>query len=738
MLAIVLTAMVLSIELILVVCAVFSHIPVPVDLTFVHSIVPSYQRTFQPQRDLFFYGLWIVLGSAIFLGLRWFVNLTQNKKALRLNLFLGAHILLAFLMVHAAFEILAMDDPIWAWPVFWGSFTLAVVISIFWSEFLLGKSYFKKGYKFLQSRPWVAPVAGCLFIFLVIYMPDLQAVVAMVFMGEYFHNWDVDLFGAVYAITHGLIPGVDVITTYGFGVAVMVAKIVNWLGGFDYTKILGIIMWAGIIYYSLWFLLMRRFLSSSLLAFAAILFAIRMEMFNLGLEPFIWAAVMASVFRYCFEIGVFWMLWMHIQTRRIIFLIAGAFIASLSLYYMLTTGMYMFLVFGLYVIVSAFFPSLGGSKDRLQWRNHALILASVFAWTGLWFYLTVGTHVLEISFWNNIVEYNSYFIRGIFSDLLTAPILRNDYVLGIGGLLYPVFYLTTFLYVAGKLMDGRLSGRDVFAGLLAFYGLEIHSYYIVRASQWYSIGLPGIFLFFYWLTKILGKVPLFWRQRVTWGLIAAAFFCLGTDRLFIGYPNLLNFSRNPLVDNRTAFRVGPNHVPYFHQLLVDFPESFKLPFNSIGQKDEGLKFEKDFANQDELKAYYAQQTSFPEDAAMIRRLIPEGARAAVLSSFEVLLLNEANRKPFFYYFPLLNSYPMTARNFMVTELLSYPQIQKVLDQLESQKPSYVFMERIFLTPQVPQAYFYDFPDLITLLRYVLSNYKPVEVGKYLVAMKRNG
>jgi hypothetical protein len=259
---------------------------------------------------------------------------------------------------------------------------------------------------------------------------------------------------------------------------------------------------------------------------------------------------------------------------------------------------------------------------------------------------------------------------------------------------------------------------------------------MVRASQWYSIGLPAIFLLFYWLSRILEKVPSHWRQRVAWGLVMASLFCLVTDRLFAGYPDLLNISRNPIVDSRTYFCVGPHRAPYFNQLLADFPEAYKLPLNSIGEKDEGLKFEKDFADQEALKTYYTQQTTWPEDSALIRRLTPEGSRVALISSFEVLHLKEADRKPFFYYFPLINSRPMTVRNFMVTELLSYPQIQKVVDQLENEKPPYIFMERIFLTSQVPQAYFYEFPDLIALLRYVLSNYEPDQVGKYLVAMKR--
>jgi len=733
---IVLTAMALSIELILAACALFSHVPVPVDLAFVQSIVPSYQRTFNPQRYLFLYALWIFFGTAVFVALKWLVSLVQEKQELNLKLFLMVHVLLAFLMGHAAFEIVAMNDPLWAWPVFWGAFTVAVLISIFWLEFLSGISFVKDHYKPLRLKPWMAITAGCLCIFLVIYMPDLKAVVAMVFMGEYFHNWDVMLFGGVYAIAHGLVPDVDVNTTYGFGVSVIVARLVNLMGGFDYARILGIIMWVGIFYYSLWFLLMRRFLASSLLALAAVLFAIRMQMFNLMMEPFIWADPMATIFRYCFDAGLFWMLWMHIQTRKVFFLAAGACVASISLFYMWTTGISMFLAFGLYAVASAFVPCLGGSKDRLQWRNHALVLASFFAWALVWFYMAVGTHLLQANFWHNVLEYNSYFVQGVFSNVLTAPIVRGDYMLGLGGLIVPVFYLTTFLYAAGRVVDGRVAARDVFAGLLAFYGLEIHSYYMVIASQWYTIGLPVVFLSFYWLSKGLEKVPSYWRQAIAWGLIAAALWCLMTDRLFVGYPNLLNFSRNPIVDNRTEFRVGPHLVPYFNQLIVDFPESFKLPLNSLGEKDEQLKYEQDFKNQDELKSYYAKQIALPEDTALIKRLTSPDERVAVISSFEVSLLNNADRKPFFYYFPLINNRPLTMRNFMVTGLLSYTQLQRLLDQVQTQKPRYIFMERIFLTPQVPQAYFYTFPDLIILLRYVLANYEPEETGKYLVAMKR--
>jgi len=736
MIKIVLLAMLLSIELILGLSALLTKVPIPIDLSFVHSIVWHYQRSFQPQRNLFLYGLWVMLGTGLYVALLWVLKLSPKKLKWDLNPFLTLHAIVSILMCHAAFAVVALHNPVWAWPVFWVAFMLGVLISFFWPEFFAGMENIKSRCGFFKDKPWIGVLLGIAFIFLVIFMPDLQAVVAMMYMGDYFHNWDASLFGAVFAIAHGALPCIDVNTTYGFGASVMMAKLVNAMGGFDYTKILGVVMWVGIFYFVLWFLLLRRFLASGLLAFVVILCALRMHMFTQMVDPFIWVQIVDSVFRFCFDVGVFWMLWMHIQTRRLFFLYAGAFIVSLGIFHMLQTGIYIFLVFGLYTLVSAFIPCLGGSKDFKTWRNHALVVASVLFWTGLWFYMSVGTHFLEASFIKNLMGYSSYFIKGAFEGPLTVPLSGNNPLSSIGGFIYPVFCLASFLYVAGEVIMGRANGRDVFAGLLALYGLEAHSYYMLMVTEWYTMGISGLFLGFYWISKMLAKVSSSWRQRLLWAMVVIALYSLVTCRWFTGYPNLLSFSRNPIVDARTSFRVGPKLVPYFHQLSADFPEGFKLAHNSLGAADEEMKFEKDFPDDRALKDYYAKQTAWPEDTALIKRLTPEGGKAAVISSFEVLLLQKSNRRPFFYYFPLINSRPLTGRSFMVTCLFCYPQIKQILDQLETEKPPTIFMERIFLTNQVPQNYFYEYDDLIILLRYVLAKYEPKEMGKYLVAMKR--
>ena len=99
---------------------------------------------------------------------------------------------------------------------------------------------------------------------------------------------------------------------------------------------------------------------------------------------------------------------------------------------------------------------------------------------------------------------------------------------------------------------------------------------------------------------------------------------------------------------------------------------------------------------------------------------------------------QADRKPFFYYFPMIDSRQMRMRDFPLTSLWTAGRLKVNLRQLEEQKPPYVFMERIFLNRPVPQAYLYDSPGLMDVLNYINDGYEPVAYGRYLVAMKRKG
>ena len=215
--------------------------------------------------------------------------------------------------------------------------------------------------------------------------------------------------------------------------------------------------------------------------------------------------------------------------------------------------------------------------------------------------------------------------------------------------------------------------------------------------------------------------------------MAFSAYALWTNHHFLSYPNKLNFSHNPLVDPLVAEEL-PGRKPYLFHKVWDYPENLKLPLNSLGQKDEGLT--RDFASDEDLKAYYVKENDYSQDARLIQSLTAPGEPVALISSFETEILMQANRKPLFYYFRVLYSRPLRMRNFPSDEILTTVQLGKLIGQVRQSSSPYVFMERIFLNQHVPSQYADDRPGLMGLLGYVNSHYHPYAYGKYLVAMER--
>jgi hypothetical protein len=137
-----------------------------------------------------------------------------------------------------------------------------------------------------------------------------------------------------------------------------------------------------------------------------------------------------------------------------------------------------------------------------------------------------------------------------------------------------------------------------------------------------------------------------------------------------------------------------------------------------------------------LVQYYREHSRFTRDSDLIRSLTAHSEEVPLISSFETELLMQSNRKTFFYYFPLLISRPMKMRSFEVCSIYTTDQMAKTINKFERVKPPYVFMEKIFMVNEVPQAFLFNYPSLIPLINYVRTHYAPVAQGEYLVALKR--
>ena len=68
----------------------------------------------------------------------------------------------------------------------------------------------------------------------------------------------------------------------------------------------------------------------------------------------------------------------------------------------------------------------------------------------------------------------------------------------------------------------------------------------------------------------------------------------------------------------------PDGRSYFNHEFSQLPMDDRMPLNSLGETDEKLHSEKDFAGDEDLRKYYDQEFDFSQDARLIDELVPPG------------------------------------------------------------------------------------------------------------------
>ena len=302
----------------------------------------------------------------------------------------------------------------------------------------------------------------------------------------------------------------------------------------------------------------------------------------------------------------------------------------------------------------------------------------------------------------------------------------------------PLVYCGTLLTVVSLCFLKKIDRQHILVAVLCVYGLGLYHYYIVRSGNTsYDTGCIPLVFILCWLGRmIIARLTPRRRSMVAGFLLAGAAFVLFADHAFLNYPNMFNRSRDPIVAPIVKW---PNKdLPYyFNNIPRSYPESFKLSTNSLGETNEDLRTEADFKTDKELKEYFRREFDFKEDAQLINRLTKPDDKVPLISSFSNRILMQADRGPFFYYYPMVDSRPMRMRMFSFSILWTTDRLAETIGQLERSKPAYVFMERVLLVRQVPQIYVYLFPEEVSLLNYLGKHYQPYQFGKYLVALKRN-
>lgn len=718
---------------------------VPARNQWAGKIFPEFAALALPEREGLLYAVFVFIFAfaaavcARFLKERW------SNKAWRAGIkaFVIVECVLTFLLLSALFKsALYAAHPEFARQCIHVLSALCVLNKVFWPQVSgLGRAFAslwaQKANQFFLRR-W-AEVLCVAVIVIVLYLPNPEADLGRMFLGEQLHHFDIFIMSPGWAALSGGVMYKDAISQYGVGAPIVLSHLAQWMGGFSYLNVFVLIVGGCILYYVLSYILLRLWFGSISLAIACVLTAIRTNLFHPGVLPFVFTYPQATPIRYFWDILFFFAVFFHTRTRQRWWLIICALCCGFSMFYVDSTGVFMTIAFYAYLlahfVLEDLKPLVYASRKDLGWTVLYFALAPAFA--VVLFYLAVGNYFFDPRFWHNMGDYVKYFINGAGTIPMYDSLFTRDFLNCLLGFVIPLVYVFTMLVVGTLLYLKKAKAQDLFVVMMCVYGLGVYHYYVSRSSStnFYVVGVTFFWIVGFWIHSFWQGMRPAARQKTGIIMAALAAYALLTNHMFISYPNIINWSRNPVIDLRVV-QLPIGRASYFNHLFREYPDAFKLPQNSLGETFEGLFTERDFLSDDEVKAWFRQEFDFKEDAALINRLVPESQHAALISSFETKMLIQAKRRPFFYYFPLVNSRPLRMRNFVVGFFHSPDYLKVTLNQLENQKPEYVFLERIFLTKDIPPAYYYDSAEIMKVLTYVYEKYVPAEYGKYLVAMKR--
>jgi hypothetical protein len=738
-----LTALVMVESIQLLIAIIYFNTFFPPTSPMQGQVLTEWLHDLQPEREMFLYRIFIMTAiifqaAAVY---RFRSMLADADWGRQLRRFLAVESLVLVLLCYVIFKVLVYHHP-YLTQFFWPALlVIALSIKIFWgplnraSRVLLEFVHYPANTLPLRM---MLDIAVPIFIFLVIYLPNQEGALARTFMEEQFHHFDTLIMVPAFASSMGCLLNVDVNSQYGVGMPMMMGFLAKCMGGVTYGHILELLMIGCILYYWLVYAFLRIWLKSALLSAIGIVIGLKWQMFHTGMYPFIFGIPNGLVVRYFWDIIFFMLLYRHIHKQESWALLLLSVCAGGSVFYVSDTGGSLILAFYVYLLyllaANYFFKGMDWGANIWSLVRYFLIVPCVTI--GL-FWLALGNNVFHPTFWNNMKEFLQFFLDGYEALPIYQSLTDHNYLQCLVGFMIPAVYMLTFLVVGSLVLLRKIKPENVLVVILSAYGMGLYHYFVCRSAstQYYVECLPYVFILCFWLKSALSVLTQYKRRNILLALLAFCMFALLTTHQFIVYPNMLNISRNPFTDplSRPEY---PGLKYYFNHLFTRIPEELKLPVNSLGQTDEEWKTEDDFRSDEELVDYYHKEFDLSQDADLIARLTPPDGRAAVMSSFDIRLLMQAKRKPFFYCFPLLVERPMRMRNFPSTHLHTIARLQRTLKQIAEDKPEYIFMERIFLIDKVSQDFYNWSSDTIALINYVRAYYEPYQQGYYLVAMKR--
>jgi len=711
----------------------------------VYHFFATYQHAILPKYDVFFLRLFILAGVVSFILLMRFFARRTTQKYDPFKYFTIVQAAIVIVETFFLFKYAVYRYPLWL-NGFYASLIASAGIKIFTPEvlkLLRGLNERLKDKTPLSNLSVWLTAAGVGLIPLIIWVPDVRGAVARMFCGEHFHHIDWLLMSAGWSHISGNILGVDTISRYGIGAPILVSEIAqHLLGRFDYVNAVIVMMIISVMYYWIWFYALRLVLKDTAWALIAIFLGLRLHFFNIETFPFIFTYPQDTPLRFFFDSLFFLFLILHVQTGRTRWLHLTSAVCGFYVFYITGEGGYTLAAFYIFLVMREMFviKNPGGLMPRLNKRQ--MVLLVLIPWvvllSSLW--MAAGEHIFTKVFWLNQFEFIRFYQAGNQTSLminnLTPPFVDRASI----AFLLPVVYLFALVIFLGQLKQKALKTDGLVMASACVFLLISYHYHATLANNMPSYLRNGVIIamvMVFALKEITARLGKYHQRlcKLACGILVLVMTV--TTHQFLLHPNIFNLSRNPMTHPAVS-QVPVGRNSYFSHLFISYPDAFKLPVNGLGQKEEMLVTENDFADDKQLKEFFRKESDYSKDDVLIQSLTSSDQKVPVVSSFENLILMQAKRRPFFYTYFMVNSQPRRMRKFPVTILFTKDNLQREINRIKTFKPPYIFVEKTYLVSPIPQAYLYDNEDLILLLSYIFSHYEPYKTGEFLVALKRKG
>jgi hypothetical protein len=672
-----------ALQALIIVAFIYSFFPIP-DLEFVHKLFHLSLNDVHLKRDIYFYHIWI----AVCLGLQGLLMFLYRKRIGEVHLwrsflpYVCTMSVIALVQIFAVFKIYLCGNPRWAWDLFYVFLELGILTRIFWPKFwrLMGWLWTQSWTRTIPRWGYFLMDAGVIFILIVlIFKPDLSAVLARMFSYDKFYHLDGFILSPAWAHHNGLILNKDVTSEYSLMMPIVFDGLMKLAGGFSYAHAVSIMIGLSAIYYFLLYGLWRYWIGSFGLSFFAVVLSIKLQFFHWGVVPLIWIYPNATPIRFLPDVFLLFFILRFTQGLNLRWLFAAAVVSGIGLVWTMDVGVYMFVTL-LIALASCVYQR--GTKILPQVAALALLpWITALGVLSIFYGPLVGTS----NFWKNTFEFMSLFLQGWGALPISDGLKDKQFFAFCMGFMIPVAYLGTLLYSMGMFIY-RQSRPHLFMVLVCVYGLGLYHYFIHRSgvTSYYAVVIPLIFVLLFWIKALVKYCSGDWQKGIKLFLCAWALLALATSYLFTYYPNALNLS--------------------------------------------GLDWSPE-------KKFYVENFDFSQDASLIDGLTAVQEPVALISSFETKILMQANRRPFFYYFPMMESEHMQGEKLRGIYLHTYARLERTLRQLQEKTPSYIFIQtRLFEGPEA-QRYEDSNEGFKQLMVYVRMHYQHHSQGQYLTALK---